>query len=277
MIINYEIAKLNICIITDFDMLQSGFSPLFATSFDKSDVNVNISLGDIETDNNTVYSDSTVEVYRNIDNSYKKVYYIKGFNNKKSNHFSVCGSNCVLSRECKASGRDMYHFWGMIDLPHILIQNQRLMLHCSYIISNGKAVLFCGKSGTGKSTQADIWEKFGGAKIVNGDKAVIYAENGKLYAASLPIAGTSNICLNETAEIKAIVVLMQGKENSVEVLSASDKVSLVASNVIFDVWRDGESLDVIDLCAKMTQLTNVIQYKCLPDRSAFEYLNKVIE
>lgn len=275
MVVEYEIAKLKIRFITDFDIFQNGFSPLFVSSFEKSDVDINIALGDINVDDVPLYSDEFVEVLKNKD-KYTVIYFTvdKG---KKNNYFSVCGNNCILSRDCNDPLKDMFHFWGRIDLPHILISHRRLMLHCSYIISNGKAILFCGKSGIGKSTQAELWKNFAGAEIINGDKAVVYSENGKLYAASLPIAGTSNICSNKTAEVKAIVILSQNTKNEAEEVSTSEKISLLASNCLFDVWRDGEIIDVIELCSEFFQLAEVIKYGCLPDNSAVEELKKVIE
>lgn len=276
MIAEYEIAKLNIRVITDFDIIQSGSSPLFASSFEKSDVDIRITLGDINVDDVPVYSDNFVKVFRSKDNFYTVLYYLCE-NGKIINHFSACGNNCILSRECNALSRDMYHFWSMIDLPHILIQHRRLMLHCSYIISNGKAILFCGKSGIGKSTQAELWKEFAGAEIINGDKAVIYSENGKLYASSLPISGTSNICSDKTAEVEAFVILSQNTQNDIKEINSAERVSLLASNCLFDVWRDGEMIDVIELCSEFSQLAKIVKFECLPDKSAVEDLKKVIE
>lgn len=276
MIFEYEISKLNIRILSDFEILQNGSSPLFASSFEKSDIDINMTLGNVNVDGVPVYSDDLVDVFCDKDNNFNAVYYIY-MGGKKANHFLLCEHNGVLSADSEKAGRDMLYLWGMIDLPHILVQHQRIMLHCSYIISNGKAVLFCGKSGVGKSTQAQLWKDVEGAEIINGDKAVVFAEDGKLYAASLPISGTSQICSNETAEIKAIVLLAQGTENKSEILSPAEKASMLAANVILDVWRDGEMVDVVDLCSEFSQLTNVIRYECLPNESAVEYLKKVIE
>ncbi len=276
MIADYEIAKLNIRIITGFDMLQSGSSSLFASSFEKSDVDINITLGNINADDTLVYSDNVIKVYRSADNKYNVIYYILSGDNE-INHFMRSDDNCVLSSDCKASGKDMFHFWGMIGLPHIFLKHNRLMIHCSYIISNGKAILFCGKSGVGKSTQAKLWQEYADAKIINGDKAVIYSENGRLYVSSLPMSGTSNICLNETAEVGAIVMLNQGMENAAESTGAVEKVSMLAQNCYFDFWRDGEAVNVVDLCLRFSNLTQIVRFECLPDKSAVEYLKRVIE
>ncbi|WP_370839368.1 hypothetical protein [Intestinibacter bartlettii] len=38
------------------------------------------------------------------------------------------------------------------------------------LIGKDKGILFSAPSGTGKSTQADLWEKYENAEIINGDR-----------------------------------------------------------------------------------------------------------
>ncbi len=163
--------------------------------------------------------------------------------------------------------------WSYIDLPGILVENNRILLHCSYIIHNGEAILFCGKSGIGKSTQAGIWEKHKGAEIINGDKAVIYMNNGVPYVSSVPIAGTSGICKNKCAPLKAIVSLGQSKENTITGLKGIPALTKVFENCIFDNWRDGEADKCIGLISEIIGKIKVFDLQCLPDESAADILS----
>lgn len=276
MVLEYEIAKLNIRISSDFDIAQGGSSPLFASGFEKSDIDINISLGNAETDGSFVCRNKFSDIYRSANGSYSSVYYAET-GEKRKEYFLKTDNGCVLSADSDKAFRDMFHLWGMIGLPHLLISKRRLMMHCSYIIHNGEAILFCGKSGAGKSTQAALWREYENADTVNGDKAVIFSENGKLFASSLPISGTSNICKNRTARVRAIIVLSHGEDNSVSKPEKLNSISLLASNCISEYWRDFETLDVIDLCTEFSQLAEIYEYKCLPDKTAVDYLKKVIE
>ncbi len=50
-----------------------------------------------------------------------------------------------------------------------------LLFHSSTIVKDGKAYLFLGKSGTGKSTHSGLWLKhIEGTRLLNDDNPVVY-------------------------------------------------------------------------------------------------------
>ena len=54
-------------------------------------------------------------------------------------------------------------------------------LHASAVVCDGRAVLFLGESGTGKSTHAQLWCKsFNGCRLLNDDSPVVAAVDGGL-------------------------------------------------------------------------------------------------
>ncbi len=69
------------------------------------------------------------------------------------------------------------------------------------------AVLFTAPSGTGKSTQAELWRKHRGASIINGDCTLIAEDDGVFTAFGFPFSGTSGIFENRKAPIAAVVYL----------------------------------------------------------------------
>lgn len=81
----------------------------------------------------------------------------------------------------------------------MLAEHGGVVLHSSYIITQrGEALLFSAPSGTGKSTQAELWRSYAGAKVINGDRALVKAENG-VTANGILFSGTSGISENVTA------------------------------------------------------------------------------
>ena len=110
-----------------------------------------------------------------------------------------------------ASVRAVLEAAGLFD---IFADAGMLVLHSAYIVTPaGEAILFSGPSGIGKSTQAALWERFAGARTVNGDRALVRpverTVGGVFYA------GTSGICQNVTAPLRAVVLLGQAAENRV--------------------------------------------------------------
>lgn len=80
-----------------------------------------------------------------------------------------------------------------------------LLTHAAAVIVDGKAILFCGESGAGKSTQAEAWIKYYDAKPINFDHPCIIWSNNTPIACGTPWGGKEGLCIPATAPIKAIV------------------------------------------------------------------------
>lgn len=109
-----------------------------------------------------------------------------------------------------------------LGIDEIAAQKNAVAFHSSFIEKSGKAVLFTGPCGIGKSTQARLWNEFCGARIINGDKALIYLEGENAFASGLPFSGSSNISENKSMELFSIVFLEQGTENKVRRLTKKE-------------------------------------------------------
>lgn len=106
-------------------------------------------------------------------------------------------------------------FHSMLALEKHLVLRNSFVFHCSYLDFEGKAVLFSGPSGIGKTTHTNLWCQYlpDQAKVLNGDKCLLSHEGNTFYANGWPICGSSGICYNERREVRAIVLLQQAPEN----------------------------------------------------------------
>ena len=96
-------------------------------------------------------------------------------------------------RDSKDMVLESRYLMNMIGLEQLLLRYDGLILHSSLVRWQGKGILFSAPSGTGKSTQASLWEKHMGAEILNGDRAGIRYVDGRWMAYGLPYAGSSRI------------------------------------------------------------------------------------
>lgn len=128
-------------------------------------------------------------------------------------------------------------FTSLLALERRMILRDSLILHCAYMVYRGKAVLFSAPSGTGKSTQADLWERYRGSRIVNGDRALLKKEGGRWMACGWPVCGSSEICHVEDTPIGAIVMLRQGKTNCAERLSPIQAFTQLYAQVTINRWN----------------------------------------
>jgi hypothetical protein len=69
--------------------------------------------------------------------------------------------------------------------------HQGIVIHASAIEHNGKGIIFSAPSGTGKSTQASLWEKYMGARVLNDDCPVIRIDDGHPNVYGTPCSGST--------------------------------------------------------------------------------------
>lgn len=85
-----------------------------------------------------------------------------------------------------------------IALEALLLQRDAMILHASFVSTRYGGLLFSGVSGIGKSTQADLWQRYEGAELLNGDRTVLRRMDGVWTAFGSPYAGSSNCFVNES-------------------------------------------------------------------------------
>lgn len=151
---------------------------------------------------------------------------------------------------------------------HLAAEAGGFLFHCSYIDFEGKAILFTAPSGTGKSTQADLWHQHRLAEIINGDRAAVRMVDGKLIAEGIPYSGSSTYCKNRTLPIEAIVYLSQTPKTTIRRIHGYDAFSKIWEGVSVNIWdkRDLELVSgVVQAAAKQIPIFHL---SCTPDESA---------
>ena len=163
--------------------------------------------------------------------------------------------------------------WMLFLMPErLLLPFGRIILHSSAVIHEGGAILFTAPSGTGKSTQASLWERFADAEIINGDKVIVSASGDAPVAYGGPIAGTSRIYKDVQAPIRAIVYLHQGSENQLTLLDRRHAFMALYSQAVKSSEDKAFNEALIPLIAKIVETVPVADFFCQPNASAVEYL-----
>ena len=146
-----------------------------------------------------------------------------------------------------------------------------MIMHASFIAVGGEGILFTAPRQTGKSTQARLWNEYNNAEIINGDKALVYINDGRVFASGLPYCGSSHICKNASFPVKCIVRLGQG-ENTIKRLDRFSSVREVIMGSYLPYGTDKILTAVEYICNKVP----VYEFECSPDLSAVEVLEKTI-
>lgn len=96
-----------------------------------------------------------------------------------------------------------------------------LMFHSSAVIHGGRAYLFQGRSGTGKSTHSRMWlENVDGTELLNDDNPLVaLSPAGTAIAYGSPWSGKTNCYRAVTAPVAAFVRIVRAERNHLVPLS----------------------------------------------------------
>ena len=164
-----------------------------------------------------------------------------------------------------------------IGMETLFLRRSCLMLHAAFIRWQGKGILFTAPSGTGKSTQAELWKKYEGADILNGDRAAVRRdESGCWQAYGLPYAGSSGIYRNEKAPVSAVVVLRQAEENRIRQLGMLEIIQKLYPETTVHQWEPDFIEKALTLLTELAGEVPIYLLECRPDRGAVEAVKNVL-
>lgn len=167
-------------------------------------------------------------------------------------------------------------FCSFFALEKKMLEKDSLVLHCSYMQYKDYAILFSAPSGTGKTTQATLWEEYKGSHVVNGDKGLLIKENGQWVAHGWPVCGSSGVCHNKNVPIKCIVMLSQEKENKIERLSPMAAFKESYGQLTVNRWDKRSVLKSMDLLQDLIGSVPFYHLGCTISKEAVETLENVL-
>lgn len=157
-------------------------------------------------------------------------------------------------------------------LERQIIHFGRIFLHASAVIYQGQAYLFTAPSGTGKSTQADLWRRYCGAEILNGDKVVLRDAGENLIAYGGPVAGSSHIYVDKSAPVATVIQLEKGTRNCITELTSREAFLLLYKEAVKSDWDETFNQKILKIIEQMPAKTKYIHFTCLPDCTAVDFL-----
>jgi hypothetical protein len=166
---------------------------------------------------------------------------------------------------------------GNILFRNSILFHQGFVIHASAIEWNGKGIMFSAPSGTGKSTQAKLWENNMGARILNDDCPGVRMLRGQNYVFGTPWSGSNNEFINDNAPIAAIVVLEQSNENAIRRLDDHEAVSMLMPRCFLPFYDSNIMNIAISNFENLISSTPVYLLKCKPDMEAVELVYQCVK
>ncbi|MBR5749524.1 MAG: hypothetical protein IKY01_12180 [Prevotella sp.] len=147
---------------------------------------------------------------------------------------------------------------------------QTVLFHASVVSHQGKAYLFLGPSGTGKSTHSSLWLKhIEGTALVNDDNPVVrILDDGSIRVYGSPWSGKTPCYRNVSYPLGAIVVLSQAPENRIRRLRPLEAYAALMISISGKRWDRGMAEGLHQTENLIVTHAKIWHLDCLPDEAA---------
>lgn len=134
-------------------------------------------------------------------------------------------------------------------------------------------LLFVGRSGVGKTTQARLWAQYRGAEIINGDKVFLSLRPecpGELMAYGSPWTGNSPYRVNKRVSLRAIVSLTRAESDGIRHLSDAEALVTYMPAVYLPGWDMRLTERVMNTLDAMMPLVPIFEMSCHINEAAVD-------
>jgi hypothetical protein len=152
---------------------------------------------------------------------------------------------------------------------HRLIREDGLEVHACGIAVDGRALVFVGDSGAGKSTTASLWiERVAEARVLSDDRVVLRRRNDRFLAFGTPWHGTGGFAAAEAWPVGALLFLEHSSKDALVPLRLPDAVTRLLARSFPPMWDAALLARVIETCHAVAESTPAYVLRFSPRPSA---------
>ena len=150
---------------------------------------------------------------------------------KENSNITIVAENYRYEIWPGLNDNDICYLESGVQFYNELLNFEGLLLHASAVEMDGKAYLFSGPCGMGKSTHTRLWQQtFGSAaQVFNDDKPALRCLDGKWYAYGTPWCGKDGINQNKKVPLAGICFLQQAPENHIRQMTPTEAAIKIIS------------------------------------------------
>ncbi len=160
---------------------------------------------------------------------------------------------------------------------HRLAREGAVEVHACGIVWKGRTLLFCGRSGGGKTTTARLWRRHArGARILSDDRVVLRPGRTGVRAHGTPWHGDGGLASPLSAPLGALFFLRHGRATRIEPLSRAEAAARLFARSFPPPW-DLEGVEgALDACADAATTVPAFALAFCPDRTAVEVVQSLV-
>ena len=166
-----------------------------------------------------------------------------------------------------------YSLDSVLRIVHTLLLARKggFLVHASSAIRNGRAFLFSGVSGAGKTTMARLAPP--DAALLTDEISYVTLQDGRYTAVGTPFYGElARVGENLRAPIECVYLLAKGPENKIEPIVGADAVRGLMENILFFA-RDPEFVKLVfDAALDFVSRVPIRRLTFAPDARVWELI-----
>lgn len=157
-------------------------------------------------------------------------------------------------------------------------ETKTVALHASCTVYRGRAMLFLGESGTGKSTHSRLWvEHIKGAELLNDDSPIVRCTDDKVMVYGSPWSGKTPCYKNRCYPLAGCVRLRQAPHNHIERLPLLQAYAALHPSCPPEFAYDDALSDALSTTMNvLLSCVPVFRLDCLPDEAAAQTVRQAI-
>ncbi len=155
---------------------------------------------------------------------------------------------------------------------------QTALFHAAAVSFKDNAYLFLGKSGTGKSTHARLWQQaIEGVELVNDDNPVVrIMDDGRVRVFGSPWSGKTPCYRHVSYPLRGVVLLSQAPYNRIERLQGLQAYAALVPSISGKRWDAMIADGLHETENALASSIPVWHLECLPDEAAARICNATI-
>jgi hypothetical protein len=152
---------------------------------------------------------------------------------------------------------------------HRLAREGALEVHACGVVWRGRTLLFCGRSGAGKSTTARLWSRHArGARLLSDDRVVLRPGKRSVRTYGTPWHGDGGFASPASAPLGALFFLRHGRSTRLRPLGAAEAAARLFARSFPPPWDREGVARVLDACADTAFRVPAFELAFRPRREA---------
>jgi hypothetical protein len=187
-----------------------------------------------------------------------------------------CSDLYIKKEEKVLPWMPLYSQVGRILIMHYLAQRKGMTLHSAGLVIHGKACIFPGKCGTGKSTMMRQFASVNRPDLLSDDRIIVREIEDKIFAYGTPWPGQDNIAQNAGAPLACMFFISHGTTNRIKDMSPQQAMEKLYP-VVSMPWYDREAVPkLLDFMEEVVKSTPSVELQCKPDTEVVDIVSNFI-